>query len=87
MNPRMEGFVWASDVVFAANSLPVFAALAIVSAWATLLVARLWRAEPTWVDRAGRTVAVAWIAAGLLRTCHYLAFQFLDFSASMMIWG
>jgi hypothetical protein len=71
-----EAELTAGDAAFTVMCLPIFVGFAIVSAWTTLLVAGLWRAEPTWIDRLGRFVASAWIAAGLFSTCHYLVFNF-----------
>ena len=50
------------------------AGFAVVVAWATLLAGRRWRAEPSWVDRLGRLVGLAWIAMGLMAA--YLAFEY-----------
>jgi hypothetical protein len=39
--------------------------LAVAGAWLALAMARRWRAEPTWIDRGGRALGVAWIAFAL----------------------
>jgi hypothetical protein len=36
--------------------------LAVVLAWLVLGLTRKWSAEPSWIDRAGRCLALAWIA-------------------------
>ena len=87
MFPGMFVVAREADVIYALNCLPTLVGLAIVTSWTTFLVGRRWRAEPTWIDRLGRIVAVAWIAAGLFTACHDLLFRFVRFSASMMIWG
>ena len=66
----------AGDAAFAVMLLPVFAGFSTASAWTTIANAGLWRAEPTWIDRLGRIVAVAWIVLGIFNTCHYLIFGF-----------
>ena len=40
--------------------------LAIVASWFALLAAGLWCAEPSWIDRAGRLVALGWITLFLV---------------------
>ncbi len=45
---------------------PVFFGLAVAASWMTLIVGRRWRAERSWVDRAGRTLGIFHIVAGLL---------------------
>jgi hypothetical protein len=45
------------------NSL-MFAGLAVLTTWMTLLAGRIWRAEPSWIDRLGRAAGVFWIVAG-----------------------
>ena len=39
-------------------------AFAIIVAWTMLAVQRRWRNEPSWIDRAGRVLGVAWVLAG-----------------------
>jgi hypothetical protein len=46
--------------------LPTALGLAILAAWTTLLLGRRWRAEPSWLDRMGRMLGVAWIVLGLV---------------------
>jgi hypothetical protein len=36
--------------------------LAVASAWLTQALGRTWHAEPTWIDRLGRTLGFVWIA-------------------------
>jgi hypothetical protein len=45
---------------------PMFLGLAVAASWMTLLVGRRWRAERSWVDRAGRALGCFHIVAGLL---------------------
>jgi hypothetical protein len=75
-------FAWNSSWVV--TCAPAFVGLSIVSAWSTLLGARQWRPEPTWIDRLGRIVAATWILAGLFPTCHYLVYVFLYSSANII---
>lgn len=44
----------------------LFVGMSILVAWMTLLVGRRWCAEPSWIDRLGRGLAVYWIVGGLL---------------------
>ena len=39
---------------------------AVIGAWVMLLLTRAWRAEPTWLDRAGRVLGCLWIAMLIL---------------------
>jgi hypothetical protein len=39
---------------------------AVLGAWAALLMTRGWRPQPSWLDRAGRALGLAWIAMALL---------------------
>ncbi len=45
--------------------LPASLGLAVLVAWTTLLLGRRWRAEPSWIDRLGRIIGVAWVLLGL----------------------
>lgn len=45
--------------------MPLNIGLAVVTAWTVLGVFRLWRSEPSWVNRLGRVLGVGWIAIGL----------------------
>jgi hypothetical protein len=45
--------------------LPSGIPLSIVTIWGLLVGTRQWRAEPSWVDRAGRVIGVGWIATAL----------------------
>jgi hypothetical protein len=40
-------------------------ATAIAVTWAILAIGRRWRSEPTWLDRAGRLIGLAWIVVAL----------------------
>jgi hypothetical protein len=42
--------------------VPALAGFAVIGSWATLLLGRRWRPEPSWIDRAGRVLGVYWIA-------------------------
>lgn len=44
----------------------LFVSMSILVSWMTLLLGRRWRAEPSWIDRLGRALAVSWIVGGLL---------------------
>ncbi len=65
-------FGWATPsrvAQVAANAtvlLAHHAGLAVAVAWLTLALAGRWRAERGWIDRWGRALGCAWIAAGLL---------------------
>jgi len=43
--------------------VPALTGFAVLGSWATLLVGRRWRAEPSWIDRAGRVLGLYWIGA------------------------
>ncbi len=45
--------------------LPASLGLAVLVTWTTLLLGRRWRAEPSWIDRLGRIIGVAWVLLGL----------------------
>jgi len=45
---------------------PVNTAVAVIAAWLILGITRLWRTEPSWVDRLGRVLGVCWIVLGVL---------------------
>jgi hypothetical protein len=38
---------------------------AVAICWATLALGGRWRAEPSWIDRLGRIVGVAWMVMGV----------------------
>jgi hypothetical protein len=48
---------------------------AVLLAWLVLALTRRWSAEPSWIDRAGRCLGVAWIAMVLL------------FVVGFVVWG
>jgi len=54
--------------IFLLLAVATYPGLAVLVAWMTLLVGRRWRAEPSWVDRLGRTLGVFWILAAFLIT-------------------
>ncbi len=45
------------------------AGLVVAGAWLTLRCAGAWRPEPTWVDRAGRTLGILWLLATFFVLC------------------
>ena len=45
----------------------VQAGAAILACWATMALAGRWRPEPTWIDRLGRLLGVAWLALAPLQ--------------------
>jgi hypothetical protein len=47
------------------HGMPRHAGVVVAGAWLTLRLARAWRPEPTWVDRAGRALGVFWLVAAL----------------------
>ncbi len=47
--------------------MPRHAGLVIGGAWLALILARAWRPERSWIDRAGRFIGVFWIIAA----CHF----------------
>ncbi len=57
-----QGGVWVQGFAEWSSLLGGFAVLI---AWGTLALAGRWRAEPTWLDRLGRLVGLAWIAMAL----------------------
>ena len=44
----------------------------VLGCWSTLALSGRWRAEPSWIDRAGRIIGVAWIVATVLSRWRYL---------------
>ena len=44
----------------------------VLGGWSTLALSGRWRAEPSWIDRAGRIIGVAWIVATVLSRWRYL---------------
>jgi hypothetical protein len=46
--------------------LPAMTGFTVAGAWTCLILGRRWRAEPSWIDRAGRVLGVYWIGAILL---------------------
>jgi hypothetical protein len=47
-----EQWFWATD----------FVAPVVVGAWLALGLGRRWRADPAWIDRAGRALGLYWVA-------------------------
>jgi hypothetical protein len=41
-------------------------AIAVITAWTLMAALGRWRAEASWIDRAGRAVGVAWVAMALM---------------------
>ncbi|MFI5459221.1 MAG: hypothetical protein ACHRXM_27665 [Isosphaerales bacterium] len=54
---------WDRLLGFSFILVPALTGFAILGSWATLLLGRRWRAEPDWIDRAGRLLGVYWIGA------------------------
>jgi hypothetical protein len=48
-------------MAFAGTAHPVSVPLAVALDWAWLAATGRWRAEASWVDRAGRAIGVAWV--------------------------
>jgi len=55
-----------------------FVAPAVVGAWLALALSRRWRAEPGWIDRAGRLLGVFWVVSFVLLELHRLVEQVID---------
>jgi hypothetical protein len=51
---------------FAGVPIEEFIGAAVLGAWSALAATRRWRAEPTWIDRAGRALGAFWIVLFLL---------------------
>jgi hypothetical protein len=49
--------------------------LAVAAAWLTLIVGGRWRPEPSWIDRAGRLVGLAWLLLLLSPFCLSIAYS------------
>jgi len=61
--PRLPvgGFFWT---ILRLHSFPYFipySGQAVAGAWLVLIVGRTWRAEPSWIDRAGRLLGACWL--------------------------
>jgi hypothetical protein len=41
-------------------------AVGVAAAWASLALSGRWRAEPSWIDRAGRALGLYWLLAGTI---------------------
>lgn len=55
------------QLLYIGNLLGLFyIGAAILSSWATLALSRRWRPQPTWLDRVGRVVGVAWLQVGVV---------------------
>ncbi len=52
--------------------LPAQAILVIVASWTILALGRRWKAEPGWIDRAGRVIGAYWIVINLMSWCSIL---------------
>jgi hypothetical protein len=57
--------VWANYNVLSLIASPSIGWI-IISAWFVLAVSGRWRPEPSWTDRSGRVLAVAWIVRYLI---------------------
>jgi hypothetical protein len=62
---ELASFVWSSIENSEAEA-PMLWGTAVVVAWVTLWLSRGWRAEPSWIDRAGRALGVACLIASVL---------------------
>jgi hypothetical protein len=71
----MNLLVWY--MLHALRFLPVFVCLSIVSTWTMLIIARRWRADPSWIDRLGRAAAFFWLSFGFFNACDYLVDHFV----------
>jgi hypothetical protein len=60
---EFESQQWESILRSSFVLVPALTGLVVLSAWATLLVGRRWRAESSWIDRAGRILGAYWISA------------------------
>jgi hypothetical protein len=59
--------VWANiNVRSLIASPPPFGSM-IISAWFVLALSGRWRPEPSWIDRSGRVLAIAWIVRYLIQ--------------------
>jgi hypothetical protein len=58
---ELQAFLFLMRIV-----LPYDTTIAIVSVWLVLAVGGVWRAEPSWVDRAGRVLGGYFIAAAVV---------------------
>jgi hypothetical protein len=57
--------IWANINVLSLIASPSLGSM-IISAWFVLAVSGPWRPEPSWIDRSGRVLAVAWIVRYLI---------------------
>jgi hypothetical protein len=57
---------WEIASVAAFLLIPGLIGSAVLGAWTTLILGRRFRAEPSWIDRAGRCLGAYWIAVILL---------------------
>ncbi len=53
------------QIMIATHSCISYPGLAVLGAWASLLIARRWRSEKSWVDRMGRVLGFFWILVGV----------------------
>jgi hypothetical protein len=62
--------IFSYEFVIAAHSCTSYPGLAILGAWALLVLARRWRSEESWVDRMGRVLGFFWILIAIfVPTC------------------
>ncbi len=50
----------------------------VVAVWGTMALARRWRPEPGWIDRAGRVIGWLWIALIPIRFYVNVLFPYLS---------
>ena len=60
-SPQWERILGCSFIL-----VPALTGFAVLGSWGTLLLGRRWRAEPSWLDRAGRVLGLYWIGAMVL---------------------
>jgi hypothetical protein len=53
------------QIVIATHSCISYPGLAVLGAWALLLISKRWRSEMSWVDRMGRVLGFFWILVGV----------------------
>jgi hypothetical protein len=64
VRPSIGGFVESWEPILSdLGGVAAFAGVAVMGVWLCLAVGRRWRAEPSWVDRLGRALGMAWVAA------------------------
>ncbi len=56
--------VFAYQPIIAIHSCLSYPGMAVLGTWASLLLARRWRSEKSWVDRMGRVLGFFWLLIG-----------------------